>query len=81
MNVLVEEPYINKYGQKIEVGEEVLYMASSWSYTSHNKGYYAGVYKSPENKTIAVRVNHCKPYEPYGSSCLLKKRIFKLAEV
>jgi hypothetical protein len=40
---LVEEPFINEFGQKIEVGEEVVYAGSSWKRTNIRKGVFKGV--------------------------------------
>lgn len=40
---LVEEPFINEFGQKIEVGEEVIYAGTSWKRTNIRKGIFKGV--------------------------------------
>jgi len=39
----VEEAFINEFGQKIEVGEEVLFAGSSWKRTSIGRGTFKGV--------------------------------------
>lgn len=81
VNEFKEQPYVNMFNQKIDVGDEVLYAASSWSYTSHRKGTYAGVYLNKNGKIVAVKVTHNlpgQPYEKYECSILVRKRIFKL---
>lgn len=40
---LVEEPFINEFGQKIEIGEEVIYAGTSWKKTNIRKGVFKGV--------------------------------------
>ncbi len=39
----VEEAFVNEFGQKIEVGEEVLYAGSRIKETSINRGVFKGV--------------------------------------
>lgn len=39
----VEEAFVNEFGQKIEVGEEVLYAGSSYKSTKIGKGTFKGV--------------------------------------
>lgn len=43
MTEFVEEAFVNEFGQKIEVGEEVLYAGSSWKRTSIRQGTFKGV--------------------------------------
>ena len=43
MTEFVEEAFVNEFGQKIEVGEEVLYAGTSWKRTSIRKGVFKGV--------------------------------------
>lgn len=43
MSEFVEEAFVDEFGEKLEVGEEVLYAASSWKTTSIRKGVLKGV--------------------------------------
>lgn len=43
MTEFVEEAFVNEFGQKIEVGEEVIFAGSSWKQTKIGKGVFKGV--------------------------------------
>jgi hypothetical protein len=43
MTEFVEEAFVNEFGQKIELGEEVIYAGSSWKKTRIRKGTFKGV--------------------------------------
>ena len=43
MSDFVAEPFINEFGQRIEVGEDVLFAGTSWKQTYIRKGKFKGV--------------------------------------
>jgi hypothetical protein len=43
MSELVVEPWINEFGQKINPGDEVIFVGTAWKSTRIRKGVFAGV--------------------------------------
>jgi hypothetical protein len=63
MTEFVEEAFVNEFGQKIEVGEEVLFAGSSWKRTSIGSGTFKGVRYADVRRTEYLRDENGKYIE------------------
>ena len=78
----VEEAFVNEFGQKIEVGEEVLYAGSSYKSTKIGKGTFKGVRYANVTRTEYItdeNGNYIQEdfTDPWGSTYKRHKSVVK----
>lgn len=83
MSKLIKENYTNKLGQVIKPGDEVIYVGSSYSYTSIKKATYIGYYMNDYSKRKQVALKKKTSGSPWERELvrLELNRVYKLDEM
>lgn len=85
MNVFEQTSFVNRFGQTINPGQQVIYAGKSYGHTSLVRGVFAGVYTNGSGKKVAAAVNvtytdRYTKQTKFRVAILPKMNVFKFVE-